>query len=78
VTVYEPMWPSVYEERRPVLSVFSEALSLFYAGRFLDAAALFARIEDKDPPAARYRLKCHEMAAAPPELWEGVWVMTSK
>jgi len=50
VTVYEPMWPSVYEERRPVLSVFSEALSLFYAGRFPDAAALFSDIENEDSP----------------------------
>jgi len=72
------MWPSVYEERRPVLSVFSEALSLFYAGRFPDAAALFSDIENEDPSAARYRLKCLEIAAAPPDRWEGVWVMTSK
>jgi adenylate cyclase len=78
VTVFEPMWPSAYQERRRVLSVFAEARALFYAGRFFEAAAAFADIEEKDPPAARYRLKCRELAAAPPEKWEGVWVMTSK
>ncbi len=78
VTVYEPMWKADFEARRPELEAFAEGLSLFYAGRFLEAAAVFADIEERDPPAARYRIKCREMAAAPPETWNGVWVMTSK
>ncbi len=78
VTVFEPMWPSAYEKQLPVLSVFADALSLFYGGKFLEAAAVFSAIEEQDPPAARYRIKCRELAAAPPEKWEGVWVMTSK
>jgi adenylate cyclase len=78
VTVYEPMWPEVLAARTPVLEIFARGLSLFYAGRFFDAAAVFAEIEDRDPPAARYRIKCRELAAAPPEQWEGIWVMSTK
>ena len=79
VTVYEPMLPEAHAAARPLLDSFAEALRSFYAGRFGEAAELFARTAGEDPPAAAYRDKCRELVASPPaDAWNGVWIMTSK
>jgi len=79
VTVFEPMYPEEFEERRPILEAFGRALSLYYEGAFAEARSVFESTADRDPPAARYAQRCRELEAAPPEgTWSGVWVMTSK
>ncbi|MGE4422247.1 MAG: CHASE2 domain-containing protein [Pseudodesulfovibrio sp.] len=78
VTVYEPMPAEEHERRRDDLAVFADGLALFRSGDFAPAAALFEIIAPRDPAAARYAAKCAELAAAPPEHWDGVWTMTSK
>jgi len=79
VTVYEPMLPEAHAAARPLLDSFAEALRSFYAGRFAEAAELFARTAGEDPPAAAYQDKCRELVASPlADAWNGVWIMTSK
>jgi len=79
VTVYEPMLPEAHAAARPLLESFAEALRSFYAGRFGEAAELFARTAGEDPPAAAYQDKCRELLASPlAGDWNGVWIMTSK
>ncbi|OHD22621.1 MAG: hypothetical protein A2064_07695, partial [Spirochaetes bacterium GWB1_66_5] len=79
VTVYEPFLPEAFTKARPLLESFAEGLRAFYAGRFGEAERLFARTASSDPPAAAYQEKCRELAAAAtPEAWNGVWIMTSK
>ena len=67
-----------HEARKAVLSAFLKALHAYYAGRFGEAARLFEAIAASDPPAAHYLERCRQLAAHPPEPWDGVWVMTSK
>jgi adenylate cyclase len=79
VTVHEPFLPEAYGAARPLLESFAEGLRAFYTGRFGEAERLFARTASADPPAAAYQEKCRELeAAASPEAWNGVWIMTSK
>jgi len=79
VTIFEPFFPEAHAAARPLLESFAESLRAFYAGRFGEAARLFARTADADPPAAAYQDKCRELAAAAPfKDWNGVWIMTSK
>jgi adenylate cyclase len=78
VTVYEPMYPEEYKERKEILEVFSKGLALFYQGRFEEAGRILSEIESRDPAAAAYRKKCDELKESPPENWAGVWVMSTK
>jgi hypothetical protein len=61
-----------------VLPVFSQGLQAFYSGDFDGAEKHFGAIADRDPAASCYVEKCRELRAAPPNEWDGVWVMTSK
>ena len=79
VTVYEPMMPEEFAARAKSLAVFGEGLARYYAGSFAEARRIFSSIAAEDPAAGAYAEKCAELAAAaPPEGWNGVWVMTSK
>jgi len=79
VTVYEPMLPEEYAERKPTLETFDRGLKEYYAGRFAEAERIFEGIAPSDPPAASYAKKCRQLAASPVEPgWSGVWVMTEK
>lgn len=78
VRVYEPYFREDFAARADLLHAFERALALYYAGRFAEALEGFAAIESEDPPAAAYARRCRELAAAPPENWQGVWKMTEK
>ena len=78
VTVYEPMFPPRYLDKKDLFGVFAKGLTLFYAGDFRQAHNTFSVIKDLDPAAAAYAGKCRELMAAAPENWNGVWVMTAK
>ncbi len=84
VTVYEPMMPEEFASRKKSLAMFAEGLALYYAGSFTEARRIFTGIAAEDPAAGAYAEKCTELTAAaqregaPPEAWNGVWVMTSK
>jgi adenylate cyclase len=79
VTVHEPMLAETHSARAAALAVFSRGLAGFYAGRFEEAARIFAETAQVDPPAAAYVEKCRDLLSHPPAApWEGVWIMTSK
>ena len=78
VTVYEPMLPGEYAEKKEVYGTFGKALGQFYEGRFQKARVLFETIQAGDPAAAAYVKKCGEFIEMPPEEWAGVWVATTK
>jgi adenylate cyclase len=78
VTVYEPMLREEYAQKKKLLETFAQGLTLFYEGKLTQASEVFATIRDVDPPATAYAEKIREYVAAPPEDWQGVWVMTSK
>jgi len=65
VTVYEPMLPEEYAERKPTLETFDRGLKEYYAGRFAEAERIFEGIAPSDPPAASYAKKCD---SSPPAL----------
>jgi adenylate cyclase len=77
-TIYEPMWPEEYEARKDDLDVFAMGLAAFYKGEFDEARMAFGAIRERDPAADRYWKKCRELAADPPEDWDGVWRAKSK
>ena len=80
VTVFEPMTATEYAGRKAILEAFSQALQLFYHGKFQEALVAFSAIQKDDAPAAHYVAKCQELLENPPDMsrWEGVWVATSK
>ncbi|EGB14484.1 adenylate/guanylate cyclase with Chase sensor [Pseudodesulfovibrio mercurii] len=78
VTVFEPLSGEEHRARQADLAVFAEGLALFRAGDFRAAAVTFAAIAPRDPAAGKYAVKCAELAADPPEQWDGVWTMTGK
>ena len=78
VVVYEPMTTEDFNARKDILDTFSKGLQLFYNGEFSQALEIFAAVQQLDPPAAAYGNKCRAMIQAPPDNWQGVWVMESK
>ena len=78
VVVYEPMFPEEYAPQKARLETFAQGLALFYEGKFAPALEIFTTLRAVDPVAAAYIEKCQAYLAAPPEGWQGVWVMTSK
>lgn len=73
VTVYEPMQPQVFEDKRRALDLFEQARLLFYAGDFAAALALFEQAQAEDAPCGFYAARCRELIASPPSAWDGVW-----
>jgi adenylate cyclase len=72
------MFREEYGAKREVLETFAKGLGLFYRGSFTRAREVFMSIQDRDPAAAAYAKKCRDYLIAPPEQWNGVWVMTTK
>ena len=78
VTIHEPMFPAEYASRQEDLKIFAQGLEEFYRGRFDKAESIFAGLGDLDPAARAYAGKCRSLIEKPPEVWNGVWVVTSK
>ena len=78
VRVFEPMRPESLPASKGKLTSFAAGLSAFQAGRFDEALAAFREVADGDPAAAAYIIQCEELIAAPPDRWDGVWIMTAK
>jgi len=78
VTIYEPFNDREYTSREKDFRVFARGLDQFYLGHFQQAAEIFRQIEDIDPAAKHYLVKCRELIASPPAEWHGVWVITTK
>jgi adenylate cyclase len=78
VVVYEPMTAEEYETRKDILEIFSQGLEQFYKGEFSQALEKFSTLQELDPPASAYAKKCRTIMEAPPNDWQGVWVMASK
>jgi len=78
VTIHEPMTPEELQARKDDLAVFARGLEEFYQGRFVDAEAIFAGLQDRDRAAFSYAEKCRSFIADPPKDWAGVWVITTK
>lgn len=65
----------------PGLETFEVGMRLYREGRFAEAAAAFdqAAAEGLDDKLTHvYQERCAELIAAPPEKWDGVFVMTKK
>lgn len=73
VTVYEPCVLPHHAEPS-----FGSALDAYYHGQFDKAHGLFATLTETDPVAAHYAVRCDQLRHAPPESWNGVWVMDQK
>ncbi len=78
VTVYEPMLPAEYAEKKELCGTFERGLVQFYQGRFQNALDIFETVKAIDPAALSYTKKCGELLENPPEDWGGVWVATTK
>jgi len=78
VVVYEPITAEEYKARKDILETFPQGLQLFYKGKFSQALEIFSTLQELDPPAAAYAKKCRAILEAPPDEWQGIWVMDSK
>jgi adenylate cyclase len=79
VVVYEPLLPEEIDEHiQQGMVRFAEGLALFYSGNFLQAQNVFSGLAGRDPAARAYLAKCLELIEHPPEVWQGVWVITTK
>lgn len=78
VRIFEPMTREEWDLRRSGLEQFSGGLNEFYAGRFAEASARFEKIQAEDKASAAYVLKCRRLMEAPPQMWDGVWVVGEK
>ncbi len=78
VTIHEPMLPAEHASRKEDLGIFAEGLKEYYRGRFDKAESIFTGLGDRDPAARAYAGKCRSLIKAPPDVWNGVWVVTSK
>ena len=78
VTVFEPMYLKEHDIRKEIFRTFAQARELYYQGDFAAAAGCFAEIARFDSAAAAYEKKCRELMANPPEIWNGIWLMTKK
>lgn len=78
VTIHEPMFPAERLSRSEDLRIFAEGLEEFYQGRFDRAERIFAGIGDRDRAARAYAGKCRSLIEHPPDVWNGVWAVTSK
>ncbi|MDX8401977.1 MAG: adenylate/guanylate cyclase domain-containing protein [Mariprofundaceae bacterium] len=63
-----------------MLAAWEAALALYRRGDFSQAADAFGAILGRfdDPPAGVMRARCLELAADPPDDWQGVWVLRNK
>ena len=81
VRILEPLGrrESVTEPQRRQAEAFAQALALFRARRFEEAAERFAALAERDPVARSFADRAGELAADPPEAdWDGVRNLLSK
>ena len=68
--------------KREAYAIFSDALQLYRARRFVEARAEFLRVTSLlpgDRPSNLYIDRCDQFTQSPPPAdWDGVFVMTSK
>jgi adenylate cyclase len=68
------MTPDALAERER----FAQALRLWRHGSFAEAAVVFDTLADGDPAAAHFAPLARGFAAAPPDDWDGVSILTEK
>jgi len=72
----------ITEEKKQVLELFAQGRKLYKLMKFKEAEPLFAeaiRIDPADGPSKVYLTRCqHYIKDAPPEDWDGVFVMKTK
>ncbi len=78
VEIFEPLSPTHFEKRRPLIETFQQARIAFEQGRFAEASRLFESLADQDPPSRVYHARCRELDRCPPTMWDGVWNMSEK
>ena len=80
VEVFTVMGPAS-AQAPPGLEIFENGIGLYRVGRFAEAASAFTRAAAAgldDRLTHVYDERCRELAARPPEKWDGVYVMTKK
>jgi adenylate cyclase len=80
VRIFEPLpisgnFSAAQEED---LERYAEALEVFRAGRFENAASLFGAISNRDPVATSMMERSQELLADPPADWDGINTLLSK
>jgi class 3 adenylate cyclase len=81
VAVFEPLGLAgeTPPERLALAASFDAALAAYRAGRFGEAAAMFAAIADVDPPASVMAQRARDLQAAPPPPpWDAVTTLETK
>ncbi len=84
IRIFEPLGTDALSERDAQrLRSFDDALRLFYAGRFAEAAGRFAACtlhgaRQTDEVARLYAERCRKLAEHPPADWDGVTSLTEK
>jgi class 3 adenylate cyclase/CHASE2 domain-containing sensor protein len=75
--VRHPYSPESFEE---IVGRYNAAFSLYEQGDFIAAEQSFALLRDErqDKPSALMAERCQELAAAPPEAWNGIYRLTTK
>lgn len=75
VTIYEPLSFTGGSQK---YQDFYRGLELFYKGDFTGAFETFKCLEDEDPVAKAYYVKCNELQKEQINKWAGVWELESK
>ena len=74
--------PELLPHLRYVVSLYNEGLERYRQRQWEAARRMFdeaLQFKPDDGPAQLYRRRCeHFLLAAPPDAWDGVWVLTSK
>ncbi len=78
VTLYEPMFRQEHDSKKGALVAFAEGLDLFEGGSFGQAREIFLELGSNDPTAGIYAQECQRLMAAPPEGWQGIWLLSTK
>ena len=81
VDIFTPLSPEEGAMRQEELERHEVALAAYGDGRFDEAHELFVQLWRTCGEARLYALyaeRCAELAASPPDDWDGVWTMTSK
>jgi adenylate cyclase len=78
VTIYEPLDLKEYVSKQEALQAFGQGLVLFEQAAFVPAREIFLKLRDHDPVATVYAEECQRLIDAPPQGWQGVWIMSAK
>lgn len=81
VSVYSPLRSEEAALCHEEINAWNAACAHYRAGDFATAVIAFASLAEQFPDKKRYAVyaqRTRELMAAPPEVWDGVWVLAAK